>query len=42
MWWKRWIIFYEGIIKQSLEVLNDGGTIAFEIGYDQKYRFLTF
>ncbi len=35
---KDGLFFYEGIIKQSLEVLNDGGTIAFEIGYDQKIQ----
>ncbi|KOR26267.1 peptide chain release factor N(5)-glutamine methyltransferase [Clostridium sporogenes] len=32
------LFFYKGIIKQSLEVLNNGGTIAFEIGHDQKMQ----
>ncbi|EJP6473476.1 peptide chain release factor N(5)-glutamine methyltransferase [Clostridium botulinum] len=32
------LFFYKGIIKQSLEVLNNGGIIAFEIGHDQKMQ----
>ncbi|WP_251861644.1 peptide chain release factor N(5)-glutamine methyltransferase [Clostridium sp. Marseille-Q2269] len=32
------LFFYREIVKQSLEVLNDGGTLAFEIGYDQKIQ----
>ncbi|BDR65907.1 release factor glutamine methyltransferase [Clostridium tetani] len=30
------LYFYKNIVKQSKHLLNPGGTIAFEIGYDQK------
>ncbi|QBD84048.1 peptide chain release factor N(5)-glutamine methyltransferase [Clostridium tetani] len=30
------LYFYKNIVKQSKHLLNSGGTIAFEIGYDQK------
>ncbi|AVP55555.1 release factor glutamine methyltransferase [Clostridium tetani] len=30
------LYFYKNIVKQSKYLLNSGGTIAFEIGYDQK------
>ncbi|EJO5346212.1 peptide chain release factor N(5)-glutamine methyltransferase [Clostridium botulinum] len=35
---KDGLFFYNKIINQSLEVLNHGGTIVFEIGYDQKIQ----